>query len=362
MNISFNQKKLSTAVKNAERVISRGSSLPILQSLLLKTEKGRIKVSATNLELGATYFIDAKIEKEGEVAVPAKIFSDFLGNITDEKVELNTKGNSLNINSNYYKTQILCADSSEFPLLPVNKDKNGFKMSAQELKKALLSVIDAASLSETRPELAGIYINFGAQKIEFAATDSYRLSEKILDIKNGISRTLILPRNTALELVRVLNDNNDNVFISFSDNQIFVYNDDFEIVSRLIDGRYPEYKRVIPEKFMSLARMKKEDLEKGIKTASIFSSNISDVKIKIFEDKAEVYAKNNDKGEINASLTCELKNEPFEVTANYNYILDGLKAIESENVLIQFTGEGSPLVIKPENKKDFTYLIMPLRS
>ena len=106
----------------------------------------------------------------------------------------------------------------------------------------------------------------------------------------------------------------------------------------------------------------KDEFEKGIKTSSIFASNISDVKIKIFEDKAEIHAKNNDKGEINAVLACELKNEPFEITANYNYILDGLKAINTDKVLVQFTGEGSPLVIRPDNDKNFTYLIMPLRN
>ncbi len=362
MIITANPKKLSTVIKNAERVISRNSSLPILQTILLKAEKGIVKVSATNLELGVTYFMNAKIDKEGTVAIPAKVFSDFIGNITDEKVDLTTKGNVLNIDSNKYKTQVLCFDTGEFPILPMNKEKNGFKLSAQEFRNALLSVIDSTSLSEARPELSGVYMNFGAQRIEFAATDSYRLSEKILEVKDGISKTSILPRNTALELIRVLGDESDDVSVSFSENQIFVYNDNFELVSRLIDGHYPEYKRVIPEKFISLARIKKDEFEKGIRTSSIFSSNISDVKIKILEDKAEIHAKNNDKGEINAVLACELKNEPFEVTANYNYVLDGLKAITTDNVLIQFTGDGSPLVIRPENKKDFTYLIMPLRS
>lgn len=362
MTITVNQKKISTFIKNTERVIAKGNTLPILQTILLKAEKGLLKISATNLELGLTYFLNAKISKEGAIAVPAKVFSDFIGNITDEKVDLNNKGNILNIDANKYKTQILCFDTNEFPTLPMNKEKNGFKLRAQDLKNSLMSVIDSTSLSESRPELSGVYINFGAQRIEFAATDSYRLSEKIMEVKDGIAKSLILPRSTVLELIRVLSDETDDVSVSFSDNQIFVYNDTFELVSRLIEGHYPEYKRVIPDKFISLARIKKDEFEKGIRTSSIFSSNIADVKIKIFENRAEIHAKNSDKGEINAVLACELKNEPFEVTANYNYILDGLKSIETDKVLVQFTGEGSPLVIRPDNEKNFTYLIMPLRS
>ncbi len=362
MIITSNQKKLSTVIKNAERVISKNNSLPILQTVLLKAEKGGIKVCATNLELGVTYFINAKVIQEGSVAVPAKVFSDFIGNVTDEKVDLKVKGNVLNIDSEKYKTQILCFDIKEFPIIPANKEKNGFKISARELKNSLVSVIDSTALSESRPELSGIYINFGSQKIEFAATDSYRLSEKIIAVKDGITKSIILPRNTAIELIRALSDDDSEVMISFSDNQIFVYNNDFEMVSRLIDGRYPDYKRVIPEKFISLARVKKDEFERGIRTASIFSSNISDVKIKVQEESAEIYAKNNDKGEISTVLTCELKNEPFEITANYNYVLDGIKSINTNKVLMQFTGEGSPLVMRPEDSKDFTYIIMPLRG
>lgn len=363
MIITINQRKLFSAIKNAERIVSRGNSLPILQSILLKTENGILKISATNLEMGVNYYVSVKVDREGSIAVPAKIFSDFISNISDEKVVISVKANSMTIDSEKYKTQLLCFNPDEFPIIPANKNKNSFKIETEVFRKALSSVIDSVALSETRPELNGVYLDITSQKIELAATDSYRLSEKVLNIKEGLEKAIILPRNTALELIRLLDNlDSDSITISLSENQIFVSNEDFELVSRLIDGKYPDYKRIIPEKFISLARFKKSELEKGIKTASIFSSSISDIKIQITDGEAKIFAKNSGRGEISATLACELKNEGFELNANYNYLLDGLKSIDTENVVLKFTGDGSPLVVKADGQEDFTYLIMPLRS
>ena len=137
---------------------------------------------------------------------------------------------------------------------------------------------------------------------------------------------------------------------------------DFEFISRLIDGRYPEYKRIIPEKFVSLARVNKNEFERNIRLASVFSSSISDIKLKAEKNVIQLTARNSDRGEIAATLPCVLKDLPFEIAVNYNYLLDGLKIIPTENVIMQFTGDGSPLVLRGEERKDHTYLIMPLRA
>lgn len=363
MIITINQKKLLSAIRNAERIVAKGNALPILQSILLKAENGALKISATNLEVGANYYVSAKVDQEGIVAVPSKVFSDFINNVTDEKVSISTKTNVMTINSERYHTRLLCFNPEEFPIIPVNKTKTRFQINPSVFRKALLSVIDSVALSEIRPELSGVYCNMVSERAELAATDSYRLSEKIFEIKEGLGKSVIIPRNTALELVRVL-DNIDSelISISLSDNQLFVANEDFEMVSRLIDGKYPDYKKVIPEKFISLARFKKSELEKAIKTASIFSSSIADIKVQVADKEAKIFAKNSDRGEISATVACELKNEGFELNANYNYLLDGLKSIDTEHVVLKFTGDGSPLVMTADGQDDFTYLIMPLRS
>lgn len=362
MNITTNQKKLLTAVRIVERVISRNVSLPILNAVLFKTENNRVKVSATNLEIGINYWIGAKIDESGEVAIPAKIFSDFLSNISDEKITLKVIKNVVTIDSENYKTQILGMETKDFPIIPKLKKEPSFSINSQVLKTVLASVIESTAVTETRPELSGIFINTKDDSGEFAATDSFRLSEKITKLKGGNNKPFILPRNTAMEIIRTMEGLDEEINFVISENQMLVYGEDFEIISRLVDGHYPDYKRVIPDKFISLARINKNDFEKNIRMASVFSSTISDIKLKVDKNTLEIKAKNSDRGEIAASVACEIKSKPFEISVNYRYLLDGLKIMPTENVILEFTGDGSPLVIRGENQKDQTYVIMPLRS
>ena len=340
--------------------------MPVLQNIVLKTENGRLKISSTNLEIGINCWVGAKIEEEGEVAVPAKVFSDFIDNIHDEKITINSKDHVISINSENYKTKIIGFSTKDFPIIPRVKEASFINVSSQDLLEILLTVIDSVSLSESRPELSGILINFSAGKIEGAATDSFRLSEKILNTKNnmisGGDQSIILPRLTAQELIRIL-PGVDRISISVSDNQIFFVSDDLEIVSRLIEGSYPDYKKVIPEKYVSRVLVKKEEIEKSARLAGIFSSHISDIKIKGESEGLRIAAKNTDKGEASSWISgAVIKNEPFEVMVNYRYLMDGLKIIPTDNVVLEFTGEGNPLIIRPEERKDITYLIMPLRN
>lgn len=362
MNILVNQERLKTALRVVERIVSKNVSLPILNTVLLKSDNGRLRLSATNLEMGINYWLGAKINQEGEIAVPARVLSDFIGNIYDEKINISTNKNSVLINSDNYQTQILGMETRDFPLIPKMRNAIQFKIPSPRLKEAIGGVFESAALSETRPEISGIFVNIRKNQAEFAATDSFRLAEKIIDLEEGIEKSIILPRSAALELLRIAENSDETLTVAISDNQIFVLGADFEFISRLIDGRYPEYKRIIPEKYISLARVNKSEFERNIRLASVFSSSISDVKLKVEGNSIQITAKNSERGEIIATLPCVLKDLPFETSVNYNYLLDGLKTVQTENVIMQFTGDGSPLVLKGEDRKDHTYLIMPLRA
>jgi len=362
MNIIINQNKLLQGIRIVEKVISRNVSLPILNAILIKTDNNRLQLTATNLEVGINYWIGAKINKGGEIAIPARIFSDFISNITDEKISLIVEKNVITVNSDHYKSQILGMETKDFPIIPKIKKEQFFKINSQILKTSLASVFDSVSLSETRPELNGIYVNISSNFAEFAATDGFRLSEKITALKSDIHKYFILPRNTAIEIMRIMEAIDEDITVSISENQILISGEDFELISRLIDGHYPEYKRIIPEKFVSLVKINKTELEKNVRMASIFSSSISDIKIKASESLTEISARNSDKGELVANVACEIKNKPFEVSVNYHYLLDGLKVIPADNIIFEFTGDGNPVVLKGEGIKDQTYVIMPLRS
>lgn len=362
MQIITNHKKFLTALRIVERVVSKNISLPILNSVLLKAEKNQLKLLATNLEIGIKCWVGAKTDKEGEIAVPARVFSDFVSNISDEKIGISSDKNILSISSEHYKTKILGMDTKDFPIIPKFQKDQSIKINPVDLRAALISVIDSAAMSETRPELSGVFVNISKNKVEFAATDSFRLAEKIIGISSDFNKSFIIPRNTVMEIIRIAESMEGDLTLAVSDNQLFIGGEEFELVSRLIDGRYPDYKRVIPDKFISLAKVDKKELEKNTRMAGIFTSSILDIKLSVGKGEMEILAKNSDRGEINATLACDLKNQPFDVSVNYHYLLDGLKVMPTDSVVLEFTGDGSPLVIRGENIKDQVYVIMPLRS
>lgn len=363
MNIIVSCQNLKKTVSIAERIVLKNPSLPILNNILLKTENGRLRISATNLEIGINCFLGAKIDEVGEITVPARIFSDFINNLGEDKITLITKNNSLLINTDKYKTQILGFESKDFPIIPKIKNNIFSVIPSKIIRSGLNSILDSIAVSETRPELAGVFIQFTDKNITFAATDSFRLTERIINLKNKEIASFILPRATVLELIRLTNDINEDISIKYSDNQIAFFNDDLEVVSRLVDGNYPDYKKVIPDKYVSRVMVKKDALDKNIRLAGIFSSSIADVKLSCSEKDITITAKNPSKGEIQVSVDSVLKNEPFDISLNHHYLLDGLKIIPTEHVIIEYTGQGSPLVLRPEHDtKDLTYLIMPLRK
>src|SRR3989338_7709141 len=298
MKITVNKKNLKKALNLVEKIVSKNTSLPILNNILLKTENGRLKVSATNLEIGVNYVIGAKIEEVGQIAVPSRIISDFIGNILDDKVSLTTKNNILSINSERYKTQILGFDAKDFPIIPKIKSKPLAAIPVKLIRNSLVAVLDSVAISETRPELAGVFVDFDKDKIVFAATDSFRLTEKSVDFKNIQKQSFILTRNTVIELIRITNELDGDLTFNISDSQVSFSNDDFEMVSRIVDGNYPDYKKIIPEKFVSKVLVRKDELDKAIRLAGLFSTNVSDIKINCSEKGITILAKNSDKGEI----------------------------------------------------------------
>jgi DNA polymerase-3 subunit beta len=362
MNLTINQKNLKRAIGLVEKVVSKNSTLPILNNILLKTENGRLRISATNLELGINTLVGVKIEEVGEVAVPVRIFSDFINTVQDEKVTLITKSNTLHIQTDHNKTKILGFDPKDFPIIPKIKSDSLASIPAHIFKNNLVKVLDSMAVSEARPELAGVYIQIQNNQAIFVSTDIFRLTEVVMPVQATGSASFILPRNTVTELVRMCGDVEGDIQVKFSDNQVAFIADDIELVSRIVDGTYPPYKNVIPNTFVSRALIKKSDLESNIRLAGLFSSQISDVKIACSEDKLSITAQNSEKGEIETDVPATLKNEPFELALNYRYMLDGLKNMPSNEVILEFTGVGSPLVVRPSDDKSLVYLIMPLRN
>ena len=366
MKITVITKNLQQGLNAVKNITGKNLNLPILNTVLITARNNQVNLSTTNLELGINYYLNAQVEDDGKTAVPSKIFSDFVSNIKDDKIELNLKDNVLGINSVNFKTKLICFDPKDFPLIPKLKREFLVALPAKILKNALSSVFDSISLSQTRPELGGVFFNLDKTKIYLASTDSFRLTEKIINAGSKKHTAVIIPRNTAAELIRILSDYEKDVSINIEENQIQFSSDDFDIISRLIDGRYPDYQKVIPAKSVSSVLFKKDDLQNNIRMAGLFSSNINDIGLRVDKKEAVVFSKNSDRGEFNSRVKNNSDfqiEEPFEVLLNYNYLVDGLKNVPSDDILLEYTGEGAPIVLRPKDQDlTFTYLIMPLKT
>ncbi len=363
MRITVHKDKLQRALNFVERVTAKNATLPILSNILFQTSIGQLKISATNLEVGITTSLGAKIESEGRIAVPGRVFLDFIRSTPNDIVSLELKQNTLHVRIGNYQTTILCFDASEYPILPKIEGGSVYTLSAQTLRRLIDGVGDSIALSDSRPELAGALLCFENERTTMAATDVFRLAEQKEKMTNTTSGTVIVPRGAILELSRVLSDITGDVLIRVSDNQISFTHNEFEVVSRLIDGKYPDYRKVIPEKAITRVLIQKSELENAAKVAALFSSSISDITLSGEHNKIIVKGKNSNKGEAQASVSAHTNGEAFEVSMNYHYFLDGLKSIPTEKIVLEYTGKGSPFILRPSTEdQNSVYLIMPLRS
>lgn len=368
MKFKLITKNFQQGLDVVKNIVGKNLNLPILNSILLSAKDNQVILSATNLELGINYYLTTKIEEEGKTAIPAKIFFDFISNIKEKEINFQLKENILNIQTDYLKTKIVCFDPKDFPIIPKLKDSEYAVLAGKILKNALSSVFDSISLSQTRPELNGVFVKFDKDKICFASTDSFRLSERIIKQETNKTGSVIIPKNTISELIRIFSNIEEDVSINIGENQIQFSTKNLELVSRLIEGRYPDYQKVIPPKSISRVLLKKEEFQNNVRLAGFFASNINDIGLRVNEKETLIFAKSYDRGEFNSKIKNNFNDlrhqveEEFEVLLNYSYLIDGLKNIQAEDVILEYAGEGAPVILRPADKElNFTYLIMPLK-
>ncbi|MBI4709324.1 MAG: DNA polymerase III subunit beta [Candidatus Portnoybacteria bacterium] len=367
MKIICLQENLKTNLNITQNIVGRNLTLPILNNLLLETEGGRLKISSTNLEIGINTWTSGKIEKQGSITCPAKILSSFINSLPNKKIELEVKDNTLFVRCENYKASIKGLPSDDFPLIPKIKEKPIIIFKKGEiLKNNLSQVVGSAALSESRPEISGILFKIDKEAIKFVATDSFRLAEKtIYQTNNLITKpiSLIIPQRTIQELIRILTEKPDNeVRFILGDSQVLFETNEVQLISRIIDGQYPDYQQIIPKSFETQATLLKDEFVNNIKIASIFSSKINDVKLSIYSGKIDILSQDADLGENKSQIPADVKGKPMEVIFNFRYFLDGLSNISTKNVSLGLNSETSPSVIRPSGEDGFLYVIMPIKT
>ncbi len=364
MKIESVKDKLSVAISKAGRITSKNLTLPVLSCLLLETNKNFLKIKATNLDLGVEIMVPVKTEIEGVVAVPAQVINNFLNNLDDNKsVTLEKKENTLEIRSESSVADIKTFPVDDFPTIPQVENGKSFKIQARDFLKGLKAVLYSSSTSSVKPELASVYIYSEDENVVFVATDSFRLAEKKIKTKNSVDfGGILLPYKNAADIVKLFEDIDDQIEIKVSKNQISVFYSGLYVVSRVIDGVFPDYKQIIPKEHKTQVIVLKQDIINSLKLSNIFSDSFNQINLKVVPGKRlfQAKTKNLDVGENTNRIDATTEGEEIDINFNHRYITDCLSTIDSDSVFLTFNGMAKPLVIKGVSDKSFTYLVMPM--
>lgn len=363
MKIICTQENLKNGLSHVSRIISSSQTLPVLSTVLLKTEQGQLKISATNLEIGISTVIRCKIEEEGSICVPAKPLIDVVNTLQNKNITLQLEATELKVTCEGTALKIKTLSPEEFPIIPSIENGEKLEISAKTLKTTLDQVAFAAQSNSSQPEISGVFLSLENQTLKLVATDRYRLAETQIDLKSPHgSIQIILPQKTAGEISRILSDATQVVEMFITSNQISLTYKDIQLVSRLIEGSFPPYESIIPKNFNTTLQVKRCDLLSALKTISIFSQSSSGIKFQFLqeENKLRTSAMSETFGEGSSELEALVLGESGQVVFNYHYILDVLNTITEELVNIKIIDPAHPVIITPENNTGYLYLVMPI--
>ncbi|MEM6997320.1 MAG: DNA polymerase III subunit beta [Patescibacteria group bacterium] len=364
MNIQVTQENLSRALSNVSRVAtsSRGA-LPILSNILIKTTDGRLTISATNLEIAITEVIGAKVMREGSITLPAKLIQEYVSSLPKGTVTMELEDHKLKLSCGDYTSTINGTLADDYPVIPQAGDKHIWKINSAVLKKALSQVVFAASSDDARPVLTGVLLHTVGEDVFFAATDSYRLSEKRVGTsKSEIS--LLIPGSSLNDLQRILSDDEADVFVYGEGDQVAFKVGDIELVSRLIEGTYPDYRKLLPAKFESSAELERSEYVSATKLASLFareSAGAITVSVKPDTKSLNIQSSASQLGENSTSLSASVEGDGV-ISLNSRFLLDGLQSLEGDTVQMSLNGKLDPCVLRAPEHDDYLHIIMPLKS
>lgn len=363
MKFQVTQENLNRALSSVAKVANSRNTLPILSNILIKTTDNRVCVTATNLNIAITHYIGSKVTNEGSITVPARLTQDFISSLPQGVVDINLDSTKLHISTDKYQSTINGTPADDYPVMPTIKSGKTWKFPANQLKKSLQQVIITAGNDETRPILTGVYLYSSNNKVFAAATDSYRLAEKVIaQIKEELK--ILIPASSIQDLLRVLPDSDEEVKIDYDDQQVLFSTKDIELVTRLIEGNYPDYKTLIPTTFTTTAVLKKTDFINITKVSSLFArESAGSVTIELDEAQNKVIINSvaSQLGENKAEADAEVSGSG-KITLNSRYILDALSVITEENIKISFNGKLEPCVITSPTDNNYTHVVMPLKS
>lgn len=369
MKIEIDKSDLLYAVSAVERAVSTKNTLPVLGGIMIKAQEGRLSFRATDLELAMECVVNAEIMEEGEAVVPGRKFSALSRLLPSGSITLSTVGELLHISYAGSRLSIPCFEAEEFPLLPQPQGEIEGRIPTPAFRKMVRQVAIGAAADEIRPVFTGVMTEFSAGQITMVATDTHRLTRCRGPWQGTAEGSLLIPVRSLLEVSRLAVNDEDDIIIHASNNQAFFSFGNLSFATRLIMGQYPDYHQVIPDSnvFITDVLVERSLLIHSLERAALISGAVSRgkgnlVRLEISEEGMFVAAESPDEGMIREPLTVTVSGESLTLNYNARYLLDVLKVIDEERVLLRMSGAYTPGLVLPESgEEEFLYLLLPVR-
>ncbi len=380
MKASCHQENLARGLATVGRVISARTTLPVLSNVLLATDAGRLKLSATNLEIGITCWIGAKVEEDGAITVPARLLSDFVNSLPADRVDLvvDPATQALTLRCQRIQANIKGIDPEEFPPIPEPEDRPTAVLEAGLLRQMIEQVAFAAAADESRPVWAGVNVTFKEREITMAAADGYRLAVRTAELEKPLppdveGLNIIVPAKALQELARIIGDDaKEPVEMTVTPNksQVLFRCGSVTLVSRLIEGQFPNYMQVVPKSYVTRVVVKTAHLSQAVRIASLFARESANVvKLQVVPSGQEltpgriaVSANAAEVGDNVSELDALVEGEEIQVAYSARFLTEVLNVLKAEEVALEITGQTSPSVVRPVDGIDYLYVIMPMHS
>jgi len=377
MKVTVLQENLARGLGIVSRAVSSRSTLPVLNNVLVATDEGRLRLSATNLEMGITCWIGAKVLEEGSTTVPARAFADLVGTLSDQQVEmvLNVRTQTLNLHCGASITDLKCIDAQEFPPMPVTDSSQGLQVNVIDIKEMIQQVVFAASMDDARPVLTGVLITVEGNNITMAAADGFRLSVRKGALSSSIERSIraVIPSRALGELARIITEGDQSLTMLLPPGrgQVVFRLKDVELTSQLLEGAFPDYEQIIPRRCDTRAVLGTAAFLKACKQAEIFAregSHIAKLNINPGSDMqpgtVEISGQSEETGYNQNIVDASVEGSALVIAFNVRFLREVLDVIRTPNVAVETTSDTSPGVIRPvgaaDNQGEFLHVIMPM--
>lgn len=376
MKVSVLQEYLAHGLSVVSRAVAPRSTLPVLGNILIATDEGRLRLSATNLELGITCWIGAKIQEEGSTTVPARTFTDLVGTLSEKQVDmsLNVRTQTLTVHCGPSHADLKCIDAQEFPPMPVADAKQGIQLNVADLKEMIQQVVFAASTDEARPVLTGVLVSVADNRITMAAADGFRLSVRKAELSAPVQKPFhaVIPARALSELARISGEGNETLTMIMPPGrgQVIFRLKDIELVSQLIEGSFPDFEQIIPRRCETRAVLNTSSFLKACKQAEIFAregSHIARINIQpggeLQPGTVEISGQSEETGFNQNAVDASIEGNALLIAFNVRFLREALDVVKTPNVALETTSETSPGVIRPVgavSDSEFVHVIMPM--